>query len=55
VEMTQKTVNTALITNIAWELNRELKLDTSTGHILGDPEAMAKWGRTYEKGWEVTA
>ncbi len=55
VEMTQKTVTTALITNIAWELNRELKLDTSTGHILGDPEAMAKWGRTYEKGWEVTA
>jgi predicted dehydrogenase len=44
-----------LISNIAWFRNRELKLDTTNGHIVNDPEAMAKyWGRTYEKGWEVT-
>ena len=23
-------------------------------HIMGDPEAMKYWGRTYEPGWEVT-
>ena len=40
--------------NIAWRVNRELKLDTGTGHILNDPEAMKLWGREYEKGWEVT-
>ena len=40
--------------NIAWRVNRELKIDTKTGHIVGDPEAMKLWGREYEKGWEVT-
>jgi len=40
--------------NIAWRVNRELKIDTKTGHIIGDPEAMKHWGRDYEKGWEVT-
>ncbi len=39
------------LSNIAWETNRELKIDPATGHILGDPEAMKGWGRTYEKGW----
>ena len=32
----------------------ELKLDTETGHIMDDAEAMKYWARTYEKGWEVT-
>jgi predicted dehydrogenase len=40
--------------NIAWRVNRVLKLDTATGHILNDPEAMKLWGRSYEPGWEVT-
>ena len=41
------------LSNIAWSVNRELKLDTKTGHVLNDPEAMKQWSRTYEKGWEV--
>jgi predicted dehydrogenase len=39
------------LSNIAWEVNRELHLDTKDGRILGDPEAMKMWGREYETGW----
>jgi hypothetical protein len=40
------------ISNVAWELKRELHLDTKGGRIvLTDPEAMKRWGREYEKGW----
>ncbi len=39
------------LSNIAWEVERELKLDPSTGHILDDKEAMKSWNREYEKGW----
>jgi predicted dehydrogenase len=39
------------LSNIAWEVNRELQLDSHNGHIQGDPEAMKMWGRDYEKGW----
>jgi predicted dehydrogenase len=39
------------ISNIAWEVNRELHLDTQGGRIQGDPEAMKMWGREYEDGW----
>jgi hypothetical protein len=42
------------LSNIAWRVNRELKLDNTNGHIIGDAEAMKLWGRSYEKGWEVT-
>jgi len=41
------------LSNIAWIVNRELNLDTATGHILDDSEAMKMWSREYEKGWEV--
>jgi predicted dehydrogenase len=41
------------LSNIAWFVSRDLKLDTKTGHILNDPEAMKMWAREYEKGWEV--
>jgi predicted dehydrogenase len=40
------------VANIAWEVNRELSLDTSSGHIREDAEAMKRWSRQYEKGWE---
>jgi len=40
------------LSNVAWEVNRELQLDTSNAHILNSPEAMKYWGREYEKGWE---
>lgn len=39
------------LSNIAWEMNRELKLNPQNGHILNDPAAMKLWGRDYEKGW----
>ena len=39
------------LSNIAWEVNRELALDTKDGKILGDAQAMKGWGREYEKGW----
>ena len=40
------------LSNIAWEVNRELRLDNKDGRILNDPEAMKMWDREYEKGWE---
>ena len=40
------------VANIAWEVNRELNLDTRSGHIQEDAEAMKRWSREYEKGWE---
>lgn len=40
------------ISNIAWNLKRELTLDTANGHIK-DAEAMKQWGRQYQPGWEV--
>ena len=36
------------LSNIAWEVNRELHLDTADGKILDDDQAMKKWGRAYE-------
>ena len=39
------------LSNIAWETNRELHVDTASGEIKGDSEAMRMWGREYEKGW----
>ena len=39
------------LSNIAWEVQRELKLNPKNGHILNDAEAMKGWGREYEKGW----
>ncbi len=39
------------LSNIAWETNRELKLDPKDGKIQGDPDAMKYWGREYQKGW----
>jgi predicted dehydrogenase len=40
------------LSNIAWEVNRELQLDPKNGHIQGDAEAMKMWQREYEKSWE---
>jgi len=45
-------VTMLLLSNIAWKMNRALHLDKQNGHILNDPEAMAMWGRKYQKGWE---
>lgn len=39
--------------NYAQKLGRKLNLDTSTGRILNDEEAMKYWSRDYEPGWEM--
>ena len=40
------------LSNVAWETNRELQLDTADAKIQNDEKAMSKyWGREYEKGW----
>jgi predicted dehydrogenase len=39
------------LSNIAWEVNRELLLDTSRGQIQNDPDAMKLWTRDYQSGW----
>jgi len=39
------------LSNVAWEVNRELQLDPTDGKVLHDTEAMKGWGRDYEKGW----
>lgn len=39
------------LTNIAWEVKRELLLDASNAHVQNDPAAMKMWNREYQKGW----
>ncbi len=39
------------LSNVAWEVNHELHLNTADGKVLNDPAAMKFWGREYEKGW----
>ena len=40
------------LSNVAWETNRELQLDTADAKIQNDSQAMSKyWNREYEKGW----
>ena len=39
------------LSNVAWETNRTLDLDSSNGKILRDADAMKHWDRTYENGW----
>lgn len=53
VEVGNVAVTMLQLSNIAWEVQRELKLDpTAGGRIMDDPEAMKGWGREYQKGWE---
>jgi hypothetical protein len=39
------------LSNVAWEVNRELQLNTADGKVENDAAAMKMWGREYEKGW----
>jgi hypothetical protein len=39
------------LSNISWERNRTLQLDSANGKIRNDAEAMKGWDREYEKGW----
>jgi predicted dehydrogenase len=52
VEEGYKSVVAMLLSNIAWRVGRDLQIDPSNGHIIGDNEAKKLWGREYEKGWE---
>jgi len=40
------------LSNVAWEVGRELHLNLNDGKIQHDAEAMKLWGRKYEPGWE---
>jgi predicted dehydrogenase len=51
VESGNISVTMLQLSNIAWDVRHELKLDPTTGHVLGDKEAMKFWSREYEKGW----
>ncbi|HEX4785124.1 MAG TPA: Gfo/Idh/MocA family oxidoreductase [Candidatus Sulfotelmatobacter sp.] len=51
IEVGNVAVTMLQLSNIAWEVNRELHLDPADGKIQGDPDAMRMWGREYEKGW----
>ena len=53
IEIGNVAVTMLQLSNIAWETNRELALDQSNGHIVGDPNAQAMTYREYEKGWEL--
>jgi len=39
------------LSNIAWEVNRELHLDLTDGRIQNDSAAMKLWTREYQPGW----
>ncbi len=51
IESGNITVTMLQLSNIAWEVQRELKLNPKDAHILNDSQAMKFWGREYEKGW----
>jgi predicted dehydrogenase len=44
-------VTTMQLSNIAWEVNRELHTSTADGKVTNDEGAMKHWSREYEKGW----
>jgi len=48
-----KSVAILQLSNIAWKYGRTLKLNTTSGHIIGNEEAARMWTREYEPGWEL--
>ncbi|AXC11747.1 Myo-inositol 2-dehydrogenase [Acidisarcina polymorpha] len=54
IEVGNVAVTMLQISNIAWEVNREMHLDTQNGKIKNDAKAMEMWQRDYEKGWAPT-
>jgi predicted dehydrogenase len=54
IEIANVSVTMLQLSNIAWQVDRKLEINSSTGHVINDPEAMKLWARSYEKGWEVT-
>jgi len=52
VELGHKSIVAMQLGNISWRVGRDLTIDPTNGHIIGDKEAQKLWGREYEKGWE---
>lgn len=48
----RKSVLLCHLGNIAQRTGHTLQIDTETGRIVGDDDAMALWSREYEPGWE---
>ncbi len=48
----QKSILSLHLGNISQYVGRSLNIDSQTGRIIGDSEAMSMWSRRYEKGWE---
>ena len=42
------------LSNIAWEVNRELRLDPKDAKVQDDAAAMKSWDREYQPGWAPT-
>lgn len=51
IEDASVSVAILLMSNIAYELKRDLKLNTQTGAFIGDPVATRMRSRTYQAGW----
>jgi predicted dehydrogenase len=47
-----KSVLLCHLANIAQRTGTTLHCDAANGHVKNNPEAMALWQRTYQKGWE---
>ncbi|HEX3985664.1 MAG TPA: Gfo/Idh/MocA family oxidoreductase [Acidobacteriaceae bacterium] len=52
IEIGNVAVTMLQLSNIAWEVHRELTLDPANGKIQHDSEAMQGWSREYQPGWE---
>jgi hypothetical protein len=52
IEVGNVSVSMLQLSNIAWKVQRALRLDPNDARVQGDAEAMKMWTREYEKGWE---
>ncbi|MHA4896667.1 Gfo/Idh/MocA family protein [Pedobacter sp. PWIIR3] len=52
VEIGHKSVVAMQLGNISLRIGRDLKIDSTNGHIINDKDAQKLWSRSYEKGWE---
>ncbi|MEX0684938.1 MAG: Gfo/Idh/MocA family oxidoreductase [Balneolales bacterium] len=52
IEEGQQSVMLCHLGNISQHVGRTLNTNPENGRIIGDSEAMNRWGREYEKGWE---
>jgi predicted dehydrogenase len=52
IEDGAKTGTLCHLGTISQQLGRKLAIDSRTGHILNDPEAMRRWSREYDPRWK---